>query len=271
MSEAIKYWKAFDRNRRKYERRVINNFRKSLNAQIKPVLARILITKDPEEVISQISMLVKDDSIRDEMIRTYQIVGVDFAKREYSQIVKSDYRDFLTKDQAEDLEDTWMLHMKEFALTKAGERITLITGTTRQQAIREIRKGLKITIEEGLGIDESAEIIEELVRSKWREVSRYRAARIARTEIISASNEGSFKGARDTGLNMNKLWIATPTGETRPAHMQAGDLYGKGYGIPMEEAFNVDGERLMYPGDPAGSAGNVINCRCAIGYEETKI
>jgi len=28
----------------------------------------------------------------------------------------------------------------------------------------------------------------------------------------------------------------------------------------------VGGERLMYPGDPSGSAENVINCRCAVGH-----
>ena len=30
----------------------------------------------------------------------------------------------------------------------------------------------------------------------------------------------------------------------------------------MDEPFEVDGEQLMYPGDPAGSAGNIINCQC---------
>jgi hypothetical protein len=34
----------------------------------------------------------------------------------------------------------------------------------------------------------------------------------------------------------------------------------------MDQAFEVGGEMLMYPGDPAGSAGNVINCRCAISH-----
>jgi hypothetical protein len=30
--------------------------------------------------------------------------------------------------------------------------------------------------------------------------------------------------------------------------------------------FDIGGEALMYPGDPAGSAGQVINCRCAMGW-----
>jgi len=38
-----------------------------------------------------------------------------------------------------------------------------------------------------------------------------------------------------------------------------------GVRVPLNENFNVDGEMLEYPGDPSGSAGNIINCRC--GYE----
>ncbi len=34
----------------------------------------------------------------------------------------------------------------------------------------------------------------------------------------------------------------------------------------MDEAFDVGGEQLMYPGDPAGSAGNICNCRCTVIY-----
>ncbi len=32
--------------------------------------------------------------------------------------------------------------------------------------------------------------------------------------------------------------------------------------MAYNEAFTVGGEKLMYPGDSAGSASNIINCRC---------
>jgi uncharacterized protein with gpF-like domain len=32
----------------------------------------------------------------------------------------------------------------------------------------------------------------------------------------------------------------------------------------IDEPFDVGGEQLMYPGDPAGSPGNTINCRCTV-------
>jgi hypothetical protein len=34
--------------------------------------------------------------------------------------------------------------------------------------------------------------------------------------------------------------------------------------VPLDKPFNVSGQNLMFPGDPNGSAGNVINCRCSV-------
>jgi hypothetical protein len=36
--------------------------------------------------------------------------------------------------------------------------------------------------------------------------------------------------------------------------------------VGKDEPFIVMGEQLDYPGDPVGSAGNVINCRCTQIY-----
>jgi hypothetical protein len=44
-------------------------------------------------------------------------------------------------------------------------------------------------------------------------------------------------------------------------------MAGKG-AIELGARFEVDGESLDRPGDPSGSAGNIINCRCGIIYEE---
>ena len=32
----------------------------------------------------------------------------------------------------------------------------------------------------------------------------------------------------------------------------------------QSDPFLVGGEQLLYPGDPAGSSENVINCRCSV-------
>jgi len=57
-----------------------------------------------------------------------------------------------------------------------------------------------------------------------------------------------------------KAWITSGDDAVRPDHRQAGSDYAAG--IPIDQPFIVGGEPLSYPGDPTGSAGNIINCRC---------
>ena len=37
-----------------------------------------------------------------------------------------------------------------------------------------------------------------------------------------------------------------------------------GVRVDLNQDFNVSGEKMMFPGDIKGSAGNVINCRCTV-------
>ena len=62
-----------------------------------------------------------------------------------------------------------------------------------------------------------------------------------------------------------KVWHATlgQPERTRPAHLAV-----HGQAQPLTSPFIVDGEKLQYPGDPTGSAGNVIQCRCTMTFRE---
>jgi hypothetical protein len=91
-----------------------------------------------------------------------------------------------------------------------------------------------------------------------------RAARIARTETHAAYQAGSQAQAQelaDTGVPMLKIWIAADDARTRDSHRNA-----DGQTVPIDGHFTVGGQQLKHPGDPSGSAGEVINCRCAMGY-----
>ncbi len=59
-----------------------------------------------------------------------------------------------------------------------------------------------------------------------------------------------------------KAWLTSGNDNVRDAHLQAGEDYSPENAIPINEAYVVDGEELMFPGDSDGSAGNVINCHC---------
>lgn len=49
---------------------------------------------------------------------------------------------------------------------------------------------------------------------------------------------------------------------SRPGHVDA-----DGQTIPAGNLFDVDGEPLLYPGDPGGSDENVMNCQCWLEVE----
>ena len=59
-----------------------------------------------------------------------------------------------------------------------------------------------------------------------------------------------------------KIWLSANDDATRDSHRDAGIYYADNP-VALNEPFEIDGENLMYPGDPNGSPGNVINCRCS--------
>lgn len=106
----------------------------------------------------------------------------------------------------------------------------------------------------------------------WRnrpDVARGVAARAettVRTElnrILNLAHQSRANQAAQTVPGLAKRWMATGDERTRPAHIEA---HWATYNapIPVDQPFDVGGEQLMQPGDPAASAGNTINCRCRV-------
>jgi hypothetical protein len=93
-------------------------------------------------------------------------------------------------------------------------------------------------------------------------LSQRRATAVARTEVVAASNAGSFATAELSGLDMVKVWLATDDERTRPTHNTA-----DGQRQPLKEPFLVGISSLAFPGDPGGAAEETHNCRCSITYE----
>lgn len=83
------------------------------------------------------------------------------------------------------------------------------------------------------------------------------AKRIVRTEghrIQQAAADDARYEAKAKGADVLKQWDATLDGNTRESHRQVdGEIR------ELDEKFS---NGLMYPGDPAGGAAEVVNCRC---------
>lgn len=152
------------------------------------------------------------------------------------------------KDARRVFEASILAWVRRHALRRA---VTIMA--TAKDAVRRI---LVRSFEAGEGEAATARAIREQIGQRMSATS---AARIARTEMHTASTRGADEAARSTGLEMVKEWASAEDARTRRSHAQA-----DGQEVPLNEPFRVGGSLLMYPGDPAGPPREVINCRCAI-------
>lgn len=92
------------------------------------------------------------------------------------------------------------------------------------------------------------------------EINHASTIRYARTAITGAQNAGrqdAYRRAEKLGVNMRRQWIATLDKRTRHEHRM---LDGQERGV--DKPFEVDGYKIMYPGDPTAAPHLVWNCRC---------
>lgn len=130
----------------------------------------------------------------------------------------------------------------------------------------DVATDLTASLTEGSLLGESIDALTDRVLSIFTS-SESRARTIARTTVVGSSNGATHEAygtVQDTIGPLAKEWVATSDDRTREWHVDA-----DGQTVPYDEPFDVDGEAMMYPGDPAGSAENVVNCRCAVAYHET--
>lgn len=121
------------------------------------------------------------------------------------------------------------------------------------------------TLAEGSAAGETIDDLVARVAAVFDVADGSRAESIARTEVVSASNEGLLAAASETSLTLQKTWVATEDDRTRADHAEA-----DGQSVGLAETFDVGGEAMQFPGDPDASAEQVINCRCVMFFEDTK-
>lgn len=144
-------------------------------------------------------------------------------------------------------------YVREFIEERAQQLAGQVTQTT-YDAIREAMR-------DGVAAGESVDDIATRIRGVFAQASQQRAVTIARTEVISAYSGATRLGGEQLPDDVvaGYEWIATRDGRTRSAHAAV-----DGQVIPRTGAFQVGGEVMAYPGDPAGGARNTVNCRCTV-------
>jgi len=188
--------------------------------------------------------------------RGYRVAFAKFGTRILNASKKSG-RDFERKDYFGGYDDA----VSEWISTTTALKVTQIAGTTFEQALGIIAQATGEAISQGLGEAQTGKLIRDTMREHGAAMTVARSRIIARTETHAASQAASQTAAAESGLRLKKEWIAAGGDRTRDDHQDA-----DGQTVGINEDFNVGGEHLHTPGDPNGSAENVINCRCVVGY-----
>lgn len=166
------------------------------------------------------------------------------------------------KQLTDDVLLSWDEQVATWLDTTAAMRITDMSASTKRMLSALIQQAHA----EGMSIPN----VVNHVRKTFTEMSVLRATRIARTEIIAASNYGSLEGAIATGLPLKKRWLVAPfDGRSRDSHLDAG-LAAQRPGLKETFTVGPKSSAMLYPGDPSGPAEEVINCRCTIIYVEVE-
>lgn len=124
----------------------------------------------------------------------------------------------------------------------------------------EIHETIQREIDAGLQAGESKGELSARIRGAFNTINKGRADVIAQTETGGAYSFARNEGMKETGVQM-KEWLASPDGSVRETHAAA-----SGQVVGVEEAFEVGGFKLMFPGDSSlgAPADETVNCRCVV-------
>lgn len=140
-------------------------------------------------------------------------------------------------------------------LANAAQRTGVVLGEAVQFILRDT---IAQAYADGLAVTDAAALIQDKIAA----ASPWQAEMLARTDLNGLSNGASVAAARLVGVE-TKTWLTAADERVRPEHQEA-----NGQTVPIDQPFQVCGEELAFPGDPAGSDGCTCNCRCAVVYTE---
>ena len=124
--------------------------------------------------------------------------------------------------------------------------------------VRQISSAMTQGIVQGETITQIAERMVSSVAG----MNERTAIRNARTATTSAENGGRYNGYRRlkaAGVDLTIEWQATLDDRTRHTHRLLDGQRRK-----VDEPFEVDGQKILYAGDPYAPQGLIWNCRCTM-------
>ena len=262
-SQRRKYGKLVERINRRAETYWLPKVEAALKLKVRAVIAR-LRNGGQSAATRYLMEDIGNPALTAQIKKLYLQVGLDHAKRVNIglQGEKKGIRAWfeLKRSGALGLNMEWTQYILAYLEKYLTSKLTfMMAGSTRDALLKAINEGFS----QGKGVDDIIALLKE-----WPYL-RYQAARIIRTEINRAANVGTQAAGSTFEYEQQKEWIAAKDSRTRGNPINGVKDHANHWsldGMVVEElGYFTDprnGDKLQFPGDPAGSAASVINCRC---------
>ncbi len=245
------YRSSWLRLRDKYEKKMFSVFRTGLRRTALKIPFNIL---SESNYITLIDLTVNENEIKTSFLESYFFVGSHYGNKVGKGINRE-----LKRFDASFFGDSFRGILLQWLESNAGYKIRSVRETLAQHLIDMIGNGIK----EGTTVRDLSIQMEKYINS--RAFYRWQALQIARTETTAAANFGAVTANRQSGVVTEKEWISSIDARTRRRPDDKHDhVEMDGVKVGPDALFNVQGDAMLFPGDPNGSASNVINCRCTV-------
>ena len=241
------------------------------------------ITKKIEISNGKISVLLANwDELTDEQKSIYQS---QIYQRDFQQSLQKQINGFLKdlnskqyKSVDEYLKDSYKTGYIGAMYDIAGQGIPIVTPIDQKQVVKAMTHDTKLSKKLYTRLGEDVDLLKKRVANNisrgiatadsyaniarnianGTKISINRTMTIARTEGGRIRNSAAYQAAleaKEKGADIVLQWDSSLDGKVRESHRRVdGEI------VELGEKFS---NGLLYPCDPAGSAAEVINCRCA--------
>lgn len=161
----------------------------------------------------------------------------------------------LRQAKAAEEEDIWMHILRSYARQRAGENISIVSGTWKNTLVNLTRRIM--TEEPGIGVEK---LTREIYADYLGTIELWQCRRIAQTEALIGMADAGAVAAETLEVPFTKQWCTSGLPNVRASHqLMDGEI------VDENEPFSLPGGFLMYPHDTSmgADAGEIINCACA--------
>lgn len=255
-----KLWHNFDEKARSKENDFVNAIKRIAKKQLEEMADRITGLEYVND--ASVNNAVNDYYTNEVDEKTKRSLAKAWlncmeAGRDNAHEALNGHKEVTTIDDVVITNDMFNKWVERYGLVKASE----INQTSKKKLLKALREILAESIADGDGLEVMKSKLQEGAKSVYYELSDVRSYMIARTETGSSVNMGQLATYQATGIE-KKEWLATLDNRTRESHIMM-----NGQIADINATFEVENDlggvdNMLYPLDPTGSAGNVVNCRC---------